>query len=357
MRNSKLLLVSILLFISLTTCRKDNVEGVITPYIIDYPEVLADNLPNMPIPDDNPMTKEGVQLGRKLFYDPILSADNTQACADCHSPQAGFSDTARFSVGIDGIKGDRNSMPLVNIGWAEEFFWDGRAGSLEEQAFGPVVNPIEMHNTWPDAVKALQAHPDYPPLFNSAFNTFTIDSVLVSKALSQFERTLLSGNSPVDKYLRNEPTGLSFDDELMMIAGLDIFRTEVGDCFHCHGDPTNPLWTDNLFHNNGLDEVPVDLGLGAVTGNPSDNGKFKTPTVRNLLFTPPYMHDGRFETIAEVVKHYSSGLKNSPTIDPQMKKISSGGIQLTPVQQQQLVKFLECLTDSSFITNPDFQKP
>ncbi len=339
-------------------CRKDKIAGTTTPYFIDYPKALTEYLPGMPIPNDNPMTDEGVQLGRKLFYDPILSADNTQACADCHSPQSGFTDTARFSTGIDGLKGDRNSMPLINLGWSKQFFWDGRAGSLEEQAFGPVVNPIEMHNTWPNAVKALQEHPDYPSLFHGAFNTFTIDSTLVAKALAQFERILLSGDSPFDRYNRGEPTGLSLDDEAMMLAGFDIYRIEEkGDCIHCHGDGTNPLWTDDKFHNNGLDMMSDDPGLAVVTGNPADHGRFKTPTLRNLLFTAPYMHDGRFKTIAEVVNHYSIGVKNSPTVDPDMKKAHLGGVQLTPLEKQQLVKFLECLSDSSFITNPEFQKP
>jgi len=352
----------ILLFFSIS-CRKDTVGGTIsayqgTPYQIDYPPILAQNIPPMTIPLDNPMTVEGVELGRKLFYDNILSGDHTQACASCHLIESGFSDIDRFSVGIDGLEGNRNSMPLINLGWADKLFWDGRASSLEDQAFGPVVNPIEMHNTWPRAVLDLQKHSEYPDLFNKAFNTFKIDSVLVSKALSQFERTLISGDSPLDRYLRGIPSGYSLQEEQMMVAGLDLFMNEdKGDCFHCHGDPTNPLWTDNLFHNNGLDASFEDLGLGAITGNPSDNGKFKTPTLRNLVFTAPYMHDGRFETLEEVINHYSIGLQSSSTIDPLMKKVDIGGAQLTPLEKSQLKFFLESLTDSSFIENPAFQKP
>ena len=363
MRNYRLFFGILFFFvIALTGCRKDDISIIDfdgnAPYTIDYPEVLATNLPQMSIPDDNPMTVKGVELGRKLFYDPILSADNTQACADCHAPQSGFTDSLQFSVGIDGIAGNRNSMPIVNLGWAKELFWDGRASSLEDQAFGPVVNPIEMHNTWPNAVLALQSHPEYPALFGEAFNTGTIDSVLVSKALAQFERTLISGDSPFDRYLRGEPTGYTFQEELEMLAGFNLFNSEEkGDCFHCHGDPTNPLWTDNLFHNNGLDAVFDDLGLGAITGNPNDNGKFRTPTLRNLLFTAPYMHDGRFKTLSQVIDHYSIGLVDSPTIDPLMKKADIGGVQLTPVEKQQLLRFLESLTDSGFVTNPAFQKP
>lgn len=356
MTKSISLFSSLLLIIVFTACRKDDVGVIINPYKIEYPAVLAQELSPMVIPNDNPMSEEGVALGKKLFYDNILSADGTQSCASCHSFQSGFTDTARFSTGIDGIQGNRNSMPLINIGWAEKFFWDGRANSLEAQALEPVVNPIEMHHTWPNAIEALKNHPEYPALFIAAFNTWKIDSTLVAKALAQFERTLLSGNSPVDRWHLNLPTGLSPTDEAMMIAGYDIFRGEAeGDCLHCHGDVTNPLWTDNEFHNNGLDAVPTDLGLGAVTGNPIDNGKFKTPTLRNLLFTAPYMHDGRFKTLEEVIEHYSTGLHNSPTIDPDMKKVDDGGVQLNPFEKELLLKFLECLTDSSILENPNFQ--
>ncbi|MGB1039818.1 MAG: cytochrome c peroxidase [Flavobacteriales bacterium] len=318
-----------------------------TPYKLNIPASFSRFLPAPTIPADNPMTVEGVALGKKLFFDPQLSADNTLACAGCHFPQYSFDDTSRFSVGIDGIAGDRNAMPIFNHAWNQngKFFWDGRAKGLEDQAFGPVVNPIEMHDTWPNVVSKLQADGAYPPMFRNAFGTTTIDSVLVSKALAQYERTLISGNSKFDKYsmrlINLTPSELS---------GYNLFMNESGaDCFHCHGDITNPLWTDNLFHNNGLDATFTDNGLGDITGNPADNGKFKTPSLRNLAFTAPYMHDGRFKTLDEVINHYSDSLTNSPTVSPLLKHVAAGGVQLTPQEKADLKAFLLTLTDSSFV--------
>jgi cytochrome c peroxidase len=208
-----------------------------------------------------------------------------------------------------------------------------------------------MHNTWPDAVAALQADPEYPSLFKAAFGTNQIDSMLVVKAIAQFERTLISANSKFDRYLLGLESLTPQE-----LNGFNVFMDEnAGDCFHCHGAPGNPLWTDNQFHNNGLDSVFTDLGLGAITGNSSDNGKFKTPSLRNLSYTAPYMHDGRFKTIDEVIEHYSTGLKWSPTIDPLMKKVSQGGVQLSAQQKADLKAFLLTLNDDTFINNPEYR--
>lgn len=346
----------------ITSCRKDevieDVNSDATKYTLEVPAILATYLPSIEIPEDNPMTVEGVELGRQLFYDPILSGDGTQSCASCHVQTDGFTDVNQFSTGIDGVQGNRNAMPLFNLAYYNAFFWDGRAATIEEQAFEPVTNPIEMHNSWTSAVASLQSDSDYPSLFKAAFGTDEIDSVLVSKALAQFERTLLSGNAPFDKYLRGEATGLTEQEEYEMYQGFAIFMDEEkGDCFHCHGDQYNPLWTDNLFHNNGLDASPTDPGLYSVTGDASDYAKFKTPSLRNLAFTAPYMHDGRFATLDEVINHYSIGLQNSSTIDPLMKSVDDGGVQLTPEEKQLLKTFLLSLSDSTFISNPNFQAP
>lgn len=323
-----------------------------TPYVLQTPELFDQYLPAPNIPIDNPLTVEGVFLGKKLFYDPILSGDNTLACAGCHAPATSFVDTNQFSIGIDMVAGNRNSMPLMNLAWnyGDKFFWDGRSIGLEAQSLKPVTDTIEMHETWVNAMSKLQAHPNYPGLFKAAFGTQVIDSLLVAKALAQFERTLITGDSKFDKFLRNE-LGLTSQE----LNGFSVYMNEnKGDCFHCHGSPTNPLWTDNDFHNNGLDANFNDNGLGKVTGNPADNGKFKTPTLRNLVFTAPYMHDGRFMTIDQVIEHYSTGLKNSPTIDPLMKKVGNGGAQLTPTEKADLKAFLLTLTDSSFNNNPNY---
>ncbi len=318
-----------------------------TPLALNIPATFSRFLPPPTIPADNPTTEEGVRLGKKIFFDSRLSNDLTQSCASCHLPSQSFDDTNRFSVGIDGIAGTRNAMPIFNHAWNTngKFFWDGRANGLEIQALEPVTNPIEMHDTWTNVVSKLQADSDYPSMFRAAFGTSTIDSILVAKAIAQYERTLISGNSRFDQYTLRQIALTSSE-----LAGFNLFMSESGaDCFHCHGDITNPLWTDNLFHNNGLDATFADNGLGDVTGNPADNGKFKTPSLRNLAFTAPYMHDGRFETLDEVIDHYSTGLKASPTVSPLLKNVSAGGVQLTPQEKADLKAFLLSLTDSSFV--------
>ncbi len=320
-----------------------------TPISLEIPPLFEAHIIPPVIPANNPLTEEGVALGEKLFFDPILSGNNTQACADCHNPQNAFTDEARFSDGINGNLGNRNSMPLFNLAWNYDnrFFWDGRVFSLEHQALEPVINPDEMNTTWPSVVSKLKADSEYPTLFKRAFGASEIDSVMVTKAIAQFERTLISADSKFDRYL-NE-TGTLTPEEL---NGLNVFMDETrGDCFHCHGNPKSPLWTDNSFHNNGLDETFTDLGLGKVTGDPSDNGKFKTPSLRNLAFTAPYMHDGRFATLEEVIDHYSEGLKNSATIDPLMKKVGQGGVQLSDKDKTDLKAFLLSLSDGNFVNS------
>jgi cytochrome c peroxidase len=340
----------------LTSCSKDdNTEETYmpTPLALEVPELFEERILAPVIPFDNPQTVEGVALGKKLFFETLLSADNTQSCASCHAPSEAFSDSNRFSVGIDGLSGNRNSMPIFNLAfnYDEKFFWDGRVFSLEHQALQPVENPIEMHNTWQNVVDALQNTEAYPELFSRAFGTSEITSELVTKAIAQFERTLISGNSKFDKYLLGTTT--ITPEEL---NGLNIFMDETkGDCFHCHGNVNNPLWTDNMFHNNALDATFTDLGLGEVSGDPADNGKFKTPSLRNLAFTAPYMHDGRFNTLDEVINHYSEGLKSSSTVDPLMKKVDEGGVHLSTQEKADLKAFLLTLTDNEFITNPAFQ--
>ncbi|MHA7841944.1 MAG: cytochrome-c peroxidase [Winogradskyella sp.] len=348
--NKRLFLILIIL---LSSCSNDDSGYQPTPFPLEIPEIFSTNIIPPVIPTDNPLTVEGVTLGKKLFFDRILSADGTQSCATCHAPQKAFADNLPTSIGVDGISGTRNAMPLFNLAWnyGERFNWDGSALSIERQAEEPVENPIELHSDWNNVVDRLQNHPEYPELFQLAFNTSTITKELTTKAIAQFERTLISANSKFDRYTLGQ-TSLTPQE----LNGLDIFlREDKGDCFHCHGNPNNPLWTDNDFHNNGLDATFADLGLGAITGNPNDNGKFRSPSLRNLAYTAPYMHDGRFETLDEVINHYSEGLQNSPTIDPLMKQIAQGGVQLSTQEKADLKAFLLTLSDPSFLNNPDFQ--
>ncbi|MBL7965064.1 MAG: cytochrome-c peroxidase [Flavobacteriales bacterium] len=340
-----------------------------TPYDLQLPA----NLPPMSIPMDNPLTVEGVALGRFLFFEERLSGNNTMSCATCHGQLFGFTDNGHaVSTGIDGIAGDRNSMPLFNLGWSSTFFWDGRSPTLEKQILEPVPNPIEMHETWPNAVAKLAADPAYPPLFRAAFGSSVVDSVRVAKAMAQFIRTMVSANSKFDRVLRGqdaftleEQMGFElFNKEggppgvpIPMPGGGFILGQGGGDCFHCHPS-AGGLFTDFQFRNNGLDATFTDLGRGGVTGDPQDMGKFKTPSLRNIAVTQPYMHDGRFATLEDVIEHYNSGGVSSPTVDPFMKFTDPGQtLELTPEKKQQILAFLNTLTDLDFLNDPRFSDP
>ena len=348
-----LVILSVALFVF--ACKKDKDDDDITdtpyqttPYTIETPP----GFPAMNIPADNPITVEGVALGRKLFYDKILSGNNTQSCASCHNQALSFTDNGtQFSTGITGAIGTRNAQPLINLGYNLHYFWDGRGTTLEEQILEPVSNPIEMHLSWNEAAAKLNANSTYVNEFKNAFGISTIDSSYVVKAIAQFIRTMISYNSKLDKRLRNEISLTPSE-----LNGYVIYVTERGDCFHCHNIDAGRLMTDNLFHNNGLDSVFTDLGRGAITGNAFDYGKFLTPTLRNIALTAPYMHDGRFQTLEEVVEHYNSGGKASATVDPLMKHVGTG-LNLSNQEKADLVAFLKTMTDTSFINDTRFRSP
>lgn len=317
--------------------------------------VGALGMPAVSAPEDNPQTRQGVALGRLLFHDPILSRDGTQACASCHQPQFAFSDGGRrYSVGVDGIEGRRNAAALTNVAWNVANFWDGRAESLEHQAIGPVQNPIEMAENWDNVVAKLQGHPEYPELFCGVFGTRVITQTRVVQAIAQFERTFVSSNSRYDRALRGQIQLTPAENR-----GVLLFNTEDAECFHCHTPETEPgrlgLFTDLQFHNIGLDSMPPDPGLFETTGDPTDFGKFKTPTLRNVALTAPYMHDGRFQTLDEVLDHYISGGVHSPNRSPLMRV--GVGLPLDEQQKQDIIAFLHALTDTAFVNNPDFRAP
>lgn len=353
-------LVFFFIILALISCRKEKVGFNPTPYNLIKPT----HFPIMVIPEDNPLTKEGVELGRFLFYEKRLSGDNTMSCASCHFPQNGFSDPNQFSIGIDGIAGTRQSMALVNLGWESFFFWDGRETTLEGQILEPIPNPIEMHQSWKDAVSKLNADVNYRNHFFRAFNEEGIDSIKVAKAIAQFLRTLISGESKFDIMYKYE-NGLTLSSNEQALfqsidpeewAGYDLFKSLNGaDCFHCHN---GPLMRVKKFSNNGLIPNSInDFGRAIVTNNPEDNYKFKVPTLRNIALTAPYMHDGRFATLDEVIEHYSSGIHMSSTIDPLIEFGSQGGVQLDAQEKYLLKKFLLTLTDNNFINNPNFKDP
>ncbi len=322
-------------------------EGTPTssPVVLSYPS----SFPSPNLPPDNPLTEAGFNLGKHLFYDPILSSDNTVSCASCHKQEYAFGDNTQYSMGVNQSVGDRNAPTIINLAFQTKFDWDGKSTSIEEQAVRPIFNEIELHNNnWGEVIDRLEQSTLYNQLFCDAFGTSSIDSLHILKALAQFERALTSTDSKFDKWIRGE---VMFTNE--EIDGFNIYSTERGDCFHCH--PTG-LFTDNFFHNNGLDTDFNDMGRYDVTGDNNDMGSFKSPTLRNIEYSAPYMHDGRFNTLEEVIDHYNSGGYPSPTVDPLMKYVGVG-LFLTPQEKYNLKAFLLTLSDESFITNPDFSNP
>ncbi len=341
--------IVIALFISLliySSCSKDeSIYPLNTPYNLVVPK----GLPPVVSPPDNALTKEGVALGRKLFYDPILSVNNSQSCASCHNPATAFVDTNQFSKGVNGNFGHRNAMPLFNIGYAKNYFWDGRASSLEEQALQPIVDKNEMNETLPNVIAKLKADNTYVNLFKKAFGPNGITESNLAKALAQFERILLSGNSKYDKAKRGE-VSLTAQEQL----GEDLYLDQSkGDCAHCHS--IGSTFTDFDFKNNGLDAVAVDSGRYKVTNNIFDLGKMKTPSIRNLKYTAPYMHDGRFKDLDEVMFHYNIGFKSPTNLDVNMAEHFPNRMSVPEVKGNNA--FLNTLNDESFINNPEYAKP
>jgi len=314
-----------------------------TPYHFHVPS----GFPIPSLPRDNPLTVEGVALGKRLFHEKFLSRDNTQSCASCHQEQHGFTDSPRrVSVGVDKQEGTRNAMPLFNLAWKREFFWDGRASSLRQQVLVPIQNQKEMHEALNDAVEKL-TDAGYAANFEEAFGSGTIDADRIARALEQFVLTLTSSDSKFDRTLKGQAQ-LTEEEK----QGFALFMTEYdprrgltgADCFHCHG---GPLFSDFRFTNNGLDVEPIDTGREQVTGNLRDKGKFAIPSLRNVAVTGPYMHDGRFQTLEEAVEHYCTGTKRSATLDPNLAKHPDGGVPLSADDKKAIVAFLKTLTDEN----------
>ncbi|MBX3390394.1 MAG: hypothetical protein KF691_13170 [Phycisphaeraceae bacterium] len=302
-----------------------------------------------PLPADNPLTVEGVSLGEKLFFEKKLSANNAQSCSDCHHPDAAFSDPGNaYSKGVDGLLGKRNTMPLFNLAWMTSMTWDGKRTRPRDQALAPIQDEREMHQSLDAAVAKLRADPDYPALFEKAFGSPGITDERLGLALEQYLLTLISGDSKFDRAVRDEA---QFTDEekhglTLFVLEFDPARGRLGaDCFHCHG---NELFTNNLFKNNGLDSEFSDRGRQSATGRSTDAGKFKVPSLRNVELTAPYMHDGRFATLEEVIDHYADGVHPSDTLDPNISKHPDGGLALSCEDRKALVAFLKTLTDMKY---------
>ena len=288
----------------------------------------------MPVPTDNPLTVGKIELGRKLFFDKRLSRDGTVSCASCHQPDKAFSDGRALPIGIGGQKGRRNAPSLINAAYGESMFWDGRAATLEEQALHPLTSPIEMGNTLEAVLRRVHNETNYRRLALAAFGTAQMAPKQIAQALSSFQRTLVAGNSPYDRYF------VLKDESVIRVAarrGLVLFRGKAR-CAHCH---EGPLFTDQKFHNTGVSwgREPLDLGRFEVTRSQEDKGKFKTPTLRHLTDTAPYMHDGTLKSLEEVIDFYNRGAQANPNLDSSIKPLS-----LSPEEKSDLATFLRTLS-------------
>jgi len=299
-------------------------------------------LPPVPVPADNPPTADTVALGRKLYYDTKLSADNSVACATCHSPTAGFGDGQPFSTGIKGQTGRRSAPVVTNAAYYTLQFWDGHAASLEEQAGGPMQNPIEMGHSIMGVEQALAKDPAYVALFEKAWGPGPITFEKVTKSIASFERTIISGNSPFDKYMYGG------DKKAMSpsaIRGLAVFKDPAkGNCAVCHSiEEKFALFTDNKFHNLGvgIDKKGelTDKGRAIVTKNDADTGAFKTPTLRNIALSGPYLHDGSEKTLKNVIDFYIGSGNSNPHLDKEIKVL-----KLNAGERADLLAFLNALT-------------
>jgi len=297
----------------------------------------------------NPITKEGFELGRLLFYDPRLSSNNAIACGTCHRQLFAFADHGHdVSHGVGDRLGSRNTTALQNLAFEPLFFWDGGVNHIELTPLNAILNPNEMDESLAGVLNKLNDNVAYKRQFKTAFGTDSITSQLVLRAMSQFLGMLVSANSRYDNYVRGENNVQFTGSEK---AGLALFQQK---CAACHKPD---LFTDHSYRNNGLDEMPRDKGRELITSNLADRGKFKVPSLRNVERTGPYMHDGRFYTLEAVLNHYSSGVKDSPTLDPLLKQNGSMGIPLTDAEKRDLIAFLKTLTDPTFIVDKRFLDP
>lgn len=330
-----------------------------TPYEFSIPSTFPQN---HRLPADNPTTEEGAELGRFLFYETKLSGNNSMSCGSCHQQDMAFTDGRALAVGIQGKAHRRSAMSLANLLWVTQLNWDGSATSLEKQARVPIENEVELHQNLAEAMQELQATTEYPPMFKKAFGSEIITEENLLKALAQFQRTLISGNSRYDRYLLDKET-LSPDE----FEGMKLFLTHPepgeglrgGNCGDCHG---GTLLSMQTFHNNGLDATLKDNGLGDITGNPNHNGLFRAPSLRNIALTAPYMHDGRFKTLEEVLDHYNDHMQyDSPNLSPLIVEASNevGGktLMITPEEKRKIIAFLHTLTDHTFVSDKRFSDP
>ena len=346
--------------LSVISCNDDEPKDIVTidetPYTLEFGA-----LPAPVLPADNALTIQGVKLGRMLFYEKMLSRDGSQACAGCHRQQDGFSDTARFSIGVELMPGKRQAMPVFNMAWhTNEFFWDGRAHLLRDQSLKPIQDPLEMNETLPNVVSKLSNSKVYRDQFTRTFGSDEITPERISLAMEQFMLSIVSSNSKYDKYLAGEVQLTESEERgrILFAAEYNPFFPDISgaDCAHCHGGAN---FENDKYMNNGIDAEAdiIDIGRQKVTENPADRAKFKVPSLRNVAVTAPYMHDGRFKTLEEVIDHYNADIRQSATIDPALLNTKQTGLLLTPQDKQDLINFLKTLTDDTFLNNEEYKSP
>jgi cytochrome c peroxidase len=325
-------------------------------------EVAAtDEIPGISVPANfpapvysaevNPPSRAGFELGRTLFYDPLLSRTGDVSCSSCHQQATAFANTGhRLSKGINNKLGVRNAPALQNLRWKKNFFWDGGPKHIETMPLAPITHPLEMGETMENVLRKLNADSSYQRQFAQVFGgTGPIDSYQFLRAMAQFTAALTSSNSRYDQYSRHEPGATLSASEL---RGLAVVRQKCGNCH------TGELFTDESFRNNGLDRTfPSDSGRAHITRSRQDAGRFKVPSLRNVALTAPYMHDGRFATLSDVLDHYSRGMVESASLDPQFRRHGVGpGVALSTQERQDLLAFLETLTDTTFLHDPRLAK-
>jgi cytochrome c peroxidase len=337
--------LSFFLLLALFACR-DTQSPVEEPF--QGPEMPA----NFPAPNYdltlNPVTEAGFNLGKKIFYDRILSRDSTISCADCHISYSAFSHPDHpTSHGIDNLFGRRNAQAVQNMLWEKEFFWDGGVPNLDLVPLNAIQSPVEMDNTPAEVLHRLKQNTEYKAMFKAAFGTEEITTARFLQSLSQFMAMLVSANSPYDHYVRGESGG---DLNAEALEGMALFKAK---CATCH---TTDLFTDHSFRNNGLlDDFSFDKGRYEVSQLPEDIGKFRVPSLRNIEATSPYMHHGKLKTLEEVLDHYASGVKESPTLDPLLRQTDGTlGIPLSSTEKARIIAFLKTLTDEKFLRDARF---
>jgi cytochrome c peroxidase len=360
-----ILLLPVLLAFGVYSCKREAPLPVKSSFLAT-PVKPSDVFPasfGMPlIPKDNPLTEEGIYLGRMLFYDPVLSLDSSISCASCHRQEFAFGDPKTLSKGVFGLQGTRNAPPLYNLAWQRTFFWDARQRRLRDLVFEPIQDHREMAMNVIRLEEKLRKLDRYQIAFRKAFGEEP-NLHHMSLAMEQFLMTIVSANSKFDQFFPRNLNAFSPQerDGFLLFNGTpdSTTRPAIGaDCFHCHGGVHAQAIDPSIgIVSNGLDDVLTDKGYGNITGKASDLGKFKSPSLRNLVYTAPYMHDGRFTTLEQVIDHYSDNLKfNAPNLSPQLNH-GNLHLQLTAAQKSALIAFLKTMTDSSLLTNKAYSNP